>query len=198
MADVIAPSVISIDDFPPRVQIKETYTTTFIETMLRKVDNEKQYTVMHNQQKKSSTVWSNFGFPNRKDKDGKHQRIDGFASCFTCKATYVFQSDGTGSTKHLLRHKCSRVQQVSDGAVEGPLAKFLKPKPKIAVALSSTDSTKMKDELTKWICKSVRPFNIVSDIGLRDVLQTVLELGMLNLIRMCLYSTFVLYLRTEI
>ncbi|CAF2154005.1 unnamed protein product, partial [Rotaria magnacalcarata] len=121
--------------------------------------------------------WPNFGFSGRKDKDGKYQRINGFASCFTCRATYVFQSDGTGSTKHLLRHKCSKVQEPSDGATEGPLEKLLKSKPKAAITLSTTNSTKMKDELTKWICKSVRPFNIVSDIGLRDVLQTVLELG---------------------
>ncbi|CAF4364430.1 unnamed protein product, partial [Rotaria magnacalcarata] len=99
----------------------------------------------------------NFGFSGRKDKDGKYQRIDGFASCFTCRATYVFQSDGTGSTKHLLRHKCSKVQEPSDGATEGPLEKLLKSKPKAAITLSTTNSTKMKDELTKWICKSVRP-----------------------------------------
>ncbi|CAF2525499.1 unnamed protein product [Rotaria sp. Silwood2] len=35
----------------------------------------------------------------------------------------------------------------------------------------------MKDELTKWICRSVRPFTIVADVGLTDVLQTVLDLG---------------------
>ncbi|CAF2064091.1 unnamed protein product [Rotaria magnacalcarata] len=43
--------------------------------------------------------------------------------------------------------------------------------------LNSTDSTNMKDELTKWVCRSARPFNIVADAGLRDVLQTVLDLG---------------------
>ncbi|CAF2047774.1 unnamed protein product [Rotaria magnacalcarata] len=130
MADGNVSPVISIVDSPSPVQIKQNYTTSYIETMLNRIDKEKQ-------------------------------------------ATYVFQSDGTGSTKHLLRHKCSKVQEPSDGATEGPLEKLLKSKPKAAITLSTTNSTKMKDELTKWICKSVRPFNIVSDTGLRDVLQTV-------------------------
>ena len=45
------------------------------------------------------------------------------------------------------------------------------------VTINSKDSTRIKNELTKWICQSVRPFNIVEDVGLRNVLQTVLNIG---------------------
>ena len=60
--------------------------------------------------------------------------------------------------------------------------------------LNSTDSTNMKDELTKWVCRSVRPFNIVADAGLRDVLQTVLDIGMFDLILTYFQSDFLCYL----
>ena len=47
----------------------------------------------------------------------------------------------------------------------------------IQVTINSKDSTRIKNELTKWICQSVRPFNIVEDVGLRNVLQTILNIG---------------------
>ena len=45
-------------------------------------------------------------FPDKRAEDGSYQRIMGFASCFSCKDTCSFQSGGSGSTKHLLRHVC--------------------------------------------------------------------------------------------
>ncbi|CAF3341802.1 unnamed protein product [Rotaria sp. Silwood2] len=177
MADIDISSSICIDDSSPRSLVKQTFTTSSIEIMLKRKDEKKEYIVTENTLKKSSTAWSNFGFPARLSKCGTYQRIHGFASCFQCKTTYAFQSDGSGSTKHLLRHICSKEQSSSEGAQEGPLYKLFKPKKQAAVMLSSTDSTKMKDELTKWICRSVRPFTIVADVGLTDVLQTVLDLG---------------------
>lgn len=47
-------------------------------------------------------------YPARRMDDDSYKRIDGFASCFECKATYSYQSGGTGSTKHLLKHVCSK------------------------------------------------------------------------------------------
>ncbi|CAF1275599.1 unnamed protein product [Rotaria magnacalcarata] len=172
MDDTGNSSPICIADSPPQSQVKQTFTTASIELMLKRKDDKNEFTVMVNNLKKSSTAWSNFGFPARLDVGGIYQRIDGFTSCFQCKTTYTFQSDGTGSTKHLLRHICSKVQ-----TSEGPLEKLFKLKKKAVVMLNSTDSTTMKDELTKWVCRSVRPFNIVADAGLKDVLQTVLDLG---------------------
>jgi hypothetical protein len=177
MDDTGNSSPICIADSPPQSQVKQTFTAASIELMLKRKDDKNEYTVMVNNLKKSSTAWSNFGFPARLGAGGIYQRIDGFTSCFQCKTTYTFQSDGTGSTKHLLRHICSKVQ-----TSEGPLEKLFKLKKKAVVMLNSTDSTTMKDELTKWICRSVRPFNIVADAGLKDVLQTVLDLGMFDLI----------------
>ena len=38
--------------------------------------------------------------------------------------------------------------------------------------------------MTKWICQSVLPFNIVEDVGLRNVLQAVMDIGESKLIRL--------------
>lgn len=80
--------------------------------MLRRKDSSEEYKVVDNHLKKSSTAWEIFGFPARKTKEKDdtytYERIHSFVSCFQCKATYTFQADGSGSTKHLLRHTCQK------------------------------------------------------------------------------------------
>ncbi|CAF4906656.1 unnamed protein product [Rotaria socialis] len=125
----------------------EQYSTSSIENLLKQKDQSKQFMVVKNDQKYvSSPAWSTFGFPAKRVEDGSCQRIIGFASCFACKDTYSYQYGGSGSTKYLLRH------------------------------LTAHDCTLIRDELTKWICSSVRPFNIVSDPGLKITLQTVMNI----------------------
>ena len=94
MSDIQPSSVICIDISPSRSPINRQYTTSSIEFMLKRKDNRKEFIVIKNDQKKSSSIaWSTFGFPGRLIEDGSYQRIYGFASCFQCKSTYTFQSD---------------------------------------------------------------------------------------------------------
>ncbi|CAF4086103.1 unnamed protein product [Rotaria sordida] len=165
MTDIDLSSPISIDDSPCRSQINQTFTTSSIENMLKRKDNRKEFTVIENNQKKSSSAWATFGFPARLSENGTYERIHGFASCFQCKTTYTFHSDGSGSTKHLLRHICAKSALSSEHYYEGPLDKLFKSKKTASVTLNSKDSTKIKDDLTKWICTSIRPFNMVEDPG---------------------------------
>ncbi|CAF3701502.1 unnamed protein product [Rotaria socialis] len=87
----------------------EQYSTSSIENLLKQKDQSKQFMVVKNDQKYvSSPAWSTFGFPAKRFEDGSCQRIIGFASCFACKDTYSYQYGGSGSTKYLLRHVCSK------------------------------------------------------------------------------------------
>jgi hypothetical protein len=59
----------------------------------------------------TSSCWSTFGIPaeviNEQNKEFKI--IEGFASCKTCFATFVFRSGSKGTgTKNLSDHKCSK------------------------------------------------------------------------------------------
>lgn len=55
--------------------------------------------------------------------------------------------------------------------------RMLKSKKNVQVTLSFIDAKKMKDAVSKWICTSIRPFNIIADVDLQDVLQSVLDIG---------------------
>jgi hypothetical protein len=153
----------SVDVSPSRTQKNQQFTTTSIEHLLKRKDSRKEFIIIENNQKKAtSAAWSTFGFPARLIEDGTYNRIPGFASCFQCKSTYTFQSDGSGSTKHLLRHICPKVPSTSDTYHEGPMIKLLKSK------------------RTTWICSSIRSFNIIQDVELQIVLQTVVDIGKLD------------------
>ncbi len=95
--------------------------------------------VKNDQKNVASLAWSIFGFPAKRAEDRSYQRMIGFASCFDCKDTYSFQSGGSGSTKHLLRHvwwkKSSEINQ------EGPMDKFIKSKKSTSVKLTEQERT---------------------------------------------------------
>ena len=138
-----------------------------IENLLKRKDSKKQFIVIENNLKKcSSTAWLTFGLPARKIDNGTCERIHGCASCFQCETKYVFQSDGSDSTKHWLRHVCSKSALLAEDSQSGPLDKLLKPREKAAVTINSKDSIRIKNALTKWVCRSVHPFHIVDDGGL--------------------------------
>lgn len=106
-----------------------------------------------------------------------YERIEGFASCFNCKDTYSFQSGGCGSTKHLLKHTCSKVSLENN---RGPIDKFVRSKDSLVTKVTPQDCAKFRDDLTKWICTSIRPFNIVADPGLKTAFQTIIDICNFN------------------
>jgi hypothetical protein len=54
--------------------------------------------------------------------------------------------------------------------------KFIKSTKSTQPKLTTQDRTIVRDELTKWICSSIRPFNIVSDPGLKTTLKTSVDI----------------------
>lgn len=155
----------------------QQYSTSLIEGLLKQSNKPKQFIVIKNDQKKlSSPAWSTFGFPAKRIDDNSYKRIDGFASCFECKATYSYQSGGTGSTKHLLKHVCSKTLPSSENKTMGPMDKFIATGKPSSVKITAQDQVTFRDELTKWICSSIRPFNLVADPGFTSVLQTVVDM----------------------
>ncbi|CAF4514251.1 unnamed protein product [Rotaria socialis] len=139
----------------------QPYSTSTIENLLKQKDNSKQFLVIKN---------------NRKKQDDCYQRIVGFASCFECKDTYTYQSGGSGSTKHLLRHVCSKRSSSLENNEEGPMGKFMKLIKLAPLKLNSKDRTIIQDEFTKWIFSSIRPFNLISGPGLKTTLQTIIDI----------------------
>ncbi|CAF3426928.1 unnamed protein product [Rotaria sp. Silwood1] len=158
--------------------VTQQYSTSSIENLLKQKDDFKQFIVIKNDQKNvSSLAWSTFCFPAKRAEDGSYKQIIGFASCFNCKDTYSFQSGGSGSTKHLLRHVCSKKSLLlSENNQEGPIDKFIKSKKSTSFKLTSQDRTTIRDEFTKWIYSSIRPFNIISDPGLKTTLKTIIDI----------------------
>ncbi|CAF4372964.1 unnamed protein product [Rotaria magnacalcarata] len=146
----------------------QSYSTSTIENLLKQKDNPKQFLIIKNDQKNvSSLAWATFGFPAKRLEADCYQRIVGFASCFEYKDTYTYQSGESGSTKHLVRHVCSKRSSSLENNEEGPIDKFMKLKKLPPLKLNSKDRTIIQDEFTKWICSSIRPFNLISDLGLK-------------------------------
>ena len=54
--------------------------------------------------------------------------------------------------------------------------KFIKLKTSTSIKLTEQDRTQIRDELTKWICSSIRPFNVVSDAGLKTTLKKIIDI----------------------
>ena len=127
MTDIDILCSTSVGTRSSRSPANQQFTTSSIEQMLRRKDSGKEFIVIENNRKKSSsTTRSTFGFPVRLTEDNAYERLHGYTSCFHCKITYTFQSDGSGSTKHLLKHVCPKIPSTSEHHHDGPLAKLLK------------------------------------------------------------------------
>ena len=151
--------IISLDDVPSssndyssssNSNSSQQYSTSLVESLLKQSSNPKQFIVIKNDLKNvSSPAWSTFGFPAKRAGEDSYQRIDGFASCFECKATYLYQSGGSESTKHLLKHVCSKTSTPSEDKTGGPMDKFLATRKTSLVKIIAQDQMKFRDELTK-------------------------------------------------
>ena len=126
MTDIDILCSTSVGACSSRSQVNQQFTASSIEQMLRRKDSRKEFIVIENNRKKCSTAWSTFGFPARLNEDNTYEPLHGYASCFQCKTTYKVQSDGSCSTKHLLRHVCAKVPSTSEHHHDGPLNKLLK------------------------------------------------------------------------
>ncbi|CAF4267719.1 unnamed protein product [Rotaria socialis] len=145
---------------------------------------------------KYSDVWNVFGVPVKKDNSGVFCVIDGYASCFNCNSTYIKKKD-TG-TIPLRNHPCfknyimeqeqqeslilktqasSTTQILPQTAASGinPLTSYgLVIK---SIRLTLHEKLRTKESIVQWLCRSMRPFSIVNDIGLRNIVQQAISLG---------------------
>ncbi|CAF4120577.1 unnamed protein product, partial [Rotaria sordida] len=148
---------------------------------------------------KYSDVWNVFGEPSKINESGVYIIIEGFASCLKCYKTYIKKKD-TG-TNPLRNHSCFKKYMLEKKQHEqlknmtsqattslitssssstcnfkfNPLSKYgLVIK---STKLTSDEKNKIKEATVQWLCQSMRPFSIVNDIGLRNVIQHTISLG---------------------
>ena len=147
-----------------------------IEQLLKISTDPKQYVVKKNfSQFIKSDVWKLFGFPSKLQTNGKYQVISGFVSCFNCFKTLPYD----GSTKYMIKHKCSNINSSNtseDISAQETIDKYMKKK----VSIPKNDKDKFKDKLVSWTCSSIRPFTIVEDPGFIDIVKESISLGELK------------------
>lgn len=132
------------------------------------------YQVINNCNKRSTArCWATFGFPaiaNSMDSK-KFDVIPGFVSCKTCFDTYKYMDS---STANLYAHRCHR----NECPDQSSITSFLRSPRSTS---SSKNTPRRKEELkkicTKWIASSMRPFQIVTDPGFKEVVQICINIG---------------------
>jgi hypothetical protein len=201
-------------DVPTTSSISIEYSTKSIKYFLKNnpgewiIQSKNKYSTI-----KQSDVWDLFGEPSKMNEYGVFTVIDGFVSCFNCSTTYVNKKDtGTNSLRnhvcfknYLLQKKqeekeinTTSSQTISSTTLSSsstvnsntsPLIKYglvLK-----ATKLTSHEKAKVKELIVKWLCQSMRPFSLVNDNGLRNVIQQAISLGKTSKLRKyVLYTTF--------
>lgn len=160
--------VISTDSPPPDSHL-DNFTCPKIRILLE--TKPEQYIILKNTGKHTSDCWNYFGFPAIVNPDGKPKRIQGFVSCQHCFTTYSFISN---STRLLNRHKCKN-SMANEVATQNRLTVLFNHKPS---KLKDNEILKIKNLQVKWICQNIRPFSIMEDDGLRQLIQECISIGM--------------------
>ena len=127
-----------------------------------------------------ANFWKMFGYPAKKNDTNEMIRIPGFISCRKCRKTFSFNR--TTGTSHLNSHRCVLVTQPSisfNGSVlrQTSLEKTWASVDMKSVKLSEKEKTTIKDLCSKWICQDIRPFSIIEDDGLQNLIQECIHLG---------------------
>lgn len=154
----------------------EKYRAGEIERLLQIQTDPKQYIITKNaSQFIKSDVWNTFGFPAKLQTNGKHRVISEFVTCFNCYKTLPYD----GSTKYMNKHKCSYLNTpvaVEKGTGQRTLDKYIGKK----TSIQKHDKDKLKEKLVLWSCSSMRPFTIVEDPGLIDIVKEAIHIGKFN------------------
>ena len=149
---------------------RQRYQPHHLQQLLKTSIESKHFIVIKNSSLMiKSDAWKSFGLPAKLRNDGRgHDIIPNFVSCFECFTTLPFD----GSTKYMIKHKCSSISSTSRAEV-GPMDKYLSKKTDI----QKQDKEKIRDKLVIWTCSSIRPFTIVEDPGFLDVLKEGIRIG---------------------
>jgi len=162
-------SSISVVASTPRA----VFTTTSIKNSL--LNDQVHYQVLNNNSKRATaSCWKTFGFPAVASHDDpkKFETIPGFVSCKTCFDTYRYIDS---STANLYAHRCYR----NESPDQPTITSFIRS-PQSSLNSSKTYKKRkeeMKQLCAKWIASSMRPFQIVSDPGFKQIVQTCITIG---------------------
>jgi hypothetical protein len=157
--------------------------TTERVTRLLKTDSTNYKIVKNTKNNLTSVCWKLFGFPAKKSlTEAEFEPLSGFVTCESCYQTYTFTPNS--GTRILNAHIC--VQKLSSGtrkrsssaSVSGYQMKLgTAMKCYKQVQLPEKEINLVKDLTCKWLCQDMRPFSIVEDVGLRNLLQEFILIG---------------------
>lgn len=103
----------------------------------------------------------------------KYEVLPGFASCKRCFDTYKYIDSSTGN---LNNDRCC--QDLSSD--QSSIGSFLQsPRSSSGAKQISKRKEEVKRLCAKWVACSMRSFGIVSDSGLKDLVQLCLDIGKL-------------------
>ena len=138
----------------------------------------KEYFVVKNSKNTSSDIWHKFGFPARKhdQNSDKHDVIPNFTSCFKCFQTYRFTDASTSSMRD---HKCPQENFKDQKQITNFIASSSSSSSRLTTVSKTIKQKKenLKRLFVRWIVTGIRPFQIVSDSGLVDIIQECLDIG---------------------
>ena len=135
--------------------------------------DHQHYRVQPNSSTRATTqCWKAFGFPSKIKEDNPNEFtiISGFASCKTCFETYKYMDSSTGN---LNSHQCSR----SLPSDQQTLSSFVKSPSRNNGKLIARQKEEIKKLCVRWIASSMRPFQIVSDPGLKQIVKASISFG---------------------
>ena len=165
-------------------QTPRAYTSASIKRSL--LHDQQHYRVQPNSSSRASAqCWKVFGFPSKMKDENSNEftLIPGFASCKTCFETYKYMDSSTGN---LNSHQCSRTLP-SD---QHSLASFVQSPSRSNGKLVLKKKEEIKKLCVRWIASSMRPFQIVSDPGLRQIVQASMNIGLYLSISIASFTRF--------
>jgi hypothetical protein len=151
--------------------MSNTHTSASLTRAL--LHDQQHYRVQPNSSTRATAqCWKAFGFPSKIKEDNPNEFtiISGFASCKTCFETYKYMDSSTGN---LNSHQCSR----SLPSDQQTLSSFVKSPSRNNGKLIARKKEEIKKLCVRWIASSMRPFQIVSDPGLKQIVKASISFG---------------------
>ncbi len=144
-------------------------------------NNKKEYMVVKNSKNVSSGIWSKFGLPAKRNEKCPDQFdiIQNYSSCFQCYHTYRFTDSSTSSMKD---HKCPQEIPKGQQQLTSSSNSSLSSRSSLTTKTLKQKKQNLKQLFVRWVVTGMRPFHIVSDSGLENIIQECLDIGMIMLL----------------
>jgi len=158
----------------------EKYTKETIMLGLKYKKNE--YTIID--KNSNASCWSLFGLPAKIIGPDKYEIIQKFASCKSCFQTYSYSS----STSTLSHHQCSILTNKHQPKIQViPVSKSTSSTTTNTTSPARAVNNKIIEKhkrlvtstISDWICSNTRPINIVEDVGLKNLIEQCIQIGII-------------------